>query len=155
PLTLLRSQRLLRGTGLVDAPLTTYHDRVRETVVARLEPNVRQAIHRRLAEQLAGDDQADPEVVAWHHDGAGNAERAADGYVVAAQRAATALAFEHAARLYRRALELGRQHDCAGRPLRLCLADALANAGRGLDAAREYEAAARQAPADQARGLRG
>ena len=59
-------------------------------------------------------------------------------YLNAAHQASEALAFEHAARLYRQALEVLGPSD-PDRPTALIrLADALANAGRGAEAGRVY-----------------
>src|SRR6185503_4864687 len=69
-------------------------------------------------------------------------EKAARYAVAAAEQAAGALAFDSAARLYRIALELRSADDPEVRILRVKLAEALANAGRGAEAARAYLAAA-------------
>ena len=80
--------------------IETYHDRIRETVVAHLEPRVLTAHHRALA--LAFESNvpgADPETLQIHFRGAGDNERAAQYAIIAADRAADALAFDRAARL--------------------------------------------------------
>ena len=66
---------------------------------------------------------------------------------IAAAAAAKALAFEHAARLYERALELRPPSHPERRELWSHLGRALACAGRGLEAARAYEEAAKGASA--------
>jgi hypothetical protein len=76
-LACLRSARLLRGAGPAEGnAVETYHDRVRETVVAHLEPAQRRHGHRRLAEVLEEAGARDPEVLAAHWQGAGEPARA-------------------------------------------------------------------------------
>ena len=148
-LALLRSGRLIRSTGRVGADeIETYHDRIRETVVARLEPDVTREHHRRLALALEASDSADPEVLGVHFLGSGQSERAALYFASAADEAADALAFERAAGLFRRALELQPALCPAGTIHRLNarLGDALANASRGAEAASAYLAAVPDAP---------
>jgi hypothetical protein len=69
--------------------------------------------------------------------------------VTAADRAAHALAFDRAARLYRLSLDLASGARGDDWELRAKLADALANAGRGIEAACEYQAAAPLAREEQ------
>ena len=80
----------------------------------------------------------DPEVLAGHLRGAGDLVRACEYYSKGADQAALALAFDHAARLYRVALELHQGVDSQARLLWKKLGDALANAGRGAEAAQAY-----------------
>jgi serine/threonine protein kinase len=138
-LSTLQAGRLVRTQR---RDIDTYHDRIRETVLAHLSPAARADAHRRLAEALEAGGATDPEVLAIHFHGSGQAERARRSYAEAAAQAADALAFEHAARLYRRVLELGPPGGPDQRVFRTRLGDALANAGRGSEAAREYQAAA-------------
>ena len=110
-----------------------------------------------MAEALEGWGEADPEWLALHWEGAGEEARAGAHYARAADQAAEALAFDHAAELYRRALRLVRREEglVAGRQeLQTRLADALANGGRGEEAAREYLQAAETASGLQAVELR-
>ncbi len=145
--------RLIRSTGRAETDeVETYHDRVRETVVARLEPDAARAHHHRLALVLEASGQADPEVLGLHFLGADLPERAAEYFVQAADQAAETLAFERAATLYRRALEHQPRRSSQERILRARLGDALANAGRGADAARAYLEAVRAR--DGCRGAR-
>ncbi len=115
-----------------------YHDRIREVVLARLGPEELRAEHGRLAGALMSSGHADPEMLAAHYENAGETERAAEYALAAATKANDALAFDRAARLYRMALGLKPEGDAARRRLLIALADALANAGRGAEAAQCY-----------------
>ncbi len=155
-LALLRVRHLVRTRTTEERDeIEPYHDRIRETIVARLPADTLKTHHRRLALALEGFGRADPETLALHFQEAGDTERAAEYSAAAAARASEALAFDRAARLYRLALEL----DAAGdrekrRDLSLKLASALANAGRGAEAAKAYLAAADGAGAAEALELR-
>jgi hypothetical protein len=154
-LTALRGGRLIRITTTPQHDLLeTYHDRIRETVADRLSPETRKRHHHLLAAGLEALGGADPEVLAAHFQGAGDPQRAGHYYEQAADRAAEALAFDRAARLYRLALELGAKGVEVRRALQVRLATALANAGRGAEAAKEYLAAAEGAAAAEALDLR-
>ncbi len=144
-LALLRSNHLVRGTGAGSSDrVETYHDRIRETVVHHLDPDAKTKIHRALALELEAAGDADPETLAIHFEAAQTPEKAGRYYADAAKQAAEALAFARAAKLYRHALELPIE-DRSERDLRTRLADALANAGRGVDAAECYLDASRGA----------
>jgi eukaryotic-like serine/threonine-protein kinase len=129
-----------------DGGLEPYHDRVRAAV--QLAPERLKELHQRLAEALT--DSAEPETLAIHWQGAGNRDAAARYAEKAADDALEALAFDRAARLYRLALELGRPD----RRLATCLGEALANCGRGVEAAEAFRSAAEGAPAEEALELR-
>ncbi len=135
-LALLRAESLVRGkgTGILDE-VEAYHDRIRETVVRRLSDEARASWNRQLAEVLEESEASDPETLAIHLEEAGQPAKAARYYEKAAQNAVDALAFDRAAKLYRRVVELRPDQDEAGRVLRSRLAVALANAGRGAEAA--------------------
>jgi tetratricopeptide (TPR) repeat protein len=135
----LRAGRLIRVRGAGDLQeIEAYHDRIRECVASRLDPETRRHYHGRLAATLEARHHADPEALAVHYHGSGDLERAGRAYLSAAYQASEALAFEHAARLYRQAIELLRPSDPERRTAIIRLADALANAGRGAEAARAY-----------------
>jgi serine/threonine protein kinase len=139
----LRADHLLRtrvrgGRDEVD----TYHDRIREAILGALPIERRRARHLTIATTLEAEGARDPEVLAVHYREAGNVTRAALLAREAGDRAAVALAFENAAHFYEMALELA---GGVGDPTLLSkLADALANAGRGPDAAPVYLRAAEQ-----------
>jgi serine/threonine protein kinase len=148
PLATLRSGHLVRSTGLSGHDeIETYHDKIRETVVDHLPSGSLQSRHRQLALALEASGHADPEALAVHLEASGERERAGGYYAEAAERAATTLAFDRAAKLYRRAMDLKPADATETRRLRVRLADALASAGRGAEAAAEYLTAAKGASA--------
>ncbi|MDP9194969.1 MAG: protein kinase [Acidobacteriota bacterium] len=158
----LRADHLLRtrvrgGRDEVD----TYHDRIREAILAALPTERRRAHHLTIATTLEAEGARDPEVLAVHYREAGDTARAASLALEAGDRAAAALAFENAAHFYEMALELrGQEQDTDADSLvplsahLTRLADALANAGRGADAAPHYLRAAEAGPKNEAIELR-
>ncbi|HZU39347.1 MAG TPA: protein kinase [Gemmataceae bacterium] len=151
----LRAGRLLRSIGSGDREeIETYHDRVRETVTAHLPADTLAAHHGRLAQVLEASGEADPELLGIHLQRAGEPGRAGACYVRAAEQAAENLAFDRAVSLYRRSLQLGTAQEDKGRDLRIRLAEALANAGRGPESAHEYLQAASESDTEEALDLR-
>ena len=142
---LLRSDHLIRtaGSGQADE-VEPYHDRIRGTITAHLSAEEKRDYHARLATTLEASSEADPEVLCVHFEAAGDDQKAGRYGLVAADRAADALAFDRAAQLYRFVLGLGTVDPADEPKLRHKLADALANAGRGAEAAEHYLAAADQ-----------
>jgi hypothetical protein len=138
---LLRGERLARTAG---ASIETYHDRVRAAVLRGLPERERRACHQRLALGLEAVGQADPELLALHWQGAGELLRASDHAVRAGDRAAAALAFERAVRLYRLAMALHPERADAVQ-VRARLGDALSDLGRQIEAAQAYLDGARTA----------
>jgi len=141
--TILQSRHFLRTTpveGVVT--LETFHDRVRESVCARLDRAAARQCHQRLAEVLESAAFSDAAVIAAHYHDAGCRRESAASYEKAAVQAAEALAFDRAAGFYRLAIELGNSAGEHRVRLRTRLADALANVGRGREAAAEYLRAA-------------
>jgi hypothetical protein len=128
--------RTRRRTG--GDEVETYHDRLRTAVIAGLSAEEIRAVHERLAASLVTSGRADPERLAEHFREAGHLAEAAHHATVAADAAARALAFDRAARLYRLSLDLQPARSAEGHRLAVQLADALANAGRGREAAAAY-----------------
>ncbi len=141
-MSILRARRLLLSTGRgVDDTVCTYHDRIRESVVKQIDAVQLKGFHLRLAHCFQHHHDVDPERIGFHFESAELNEQAGAYYCDAADLAAEKLAFDRAARLYRSSLELQKLTVPEIRRRRIRLADALANAGRGYEAAREYQGA--------------
>jgi predicted Ser/Thr protein kinase len=142
---MLRVAHLVRG-GL-DGAIEPYHDRVREAVRDGMADDKRLALHKRLAYALEASPLARsrPELMLVHLDVAGEHARAAEVAVAAAQRAVTAGAFDQAAGLFGLALRSGHLDPVRSRALRIAMGQALANAGRGHEAAEAFLEVARDA----------
>lgn len=137
----LRAAQFVRsgGTGY---GVEIYHDRIAETLAASLAIEERKQIHRRLAQAIEARGLDDPEALYEDYLGAGERERAASHAERAARKAARTLAFDRAALYFRRAIDL--LPDAANLvDLKIGLGDALANAGRPAEAAREFLDAAK------------
>ncbi|HKU39754.1 MAG TPA: hypothetical protein VJR89_16450, partial [Polyangiales bacterium] len=144
-LLLLRAARLIRtrGTRQTDHA-ETYHDRVREAITAALPAERVREIHARVARASEIWGVGEPEQLVVHYAEAGEGGRAGETALQAARSAANKLAFNRAADLFRKAIELlGDADGSRRRELYEDLGDALSNAGRGGPAAEAYlEAAA-------------
>jgi serine/threonine protein kinase len=152
----LRSENLVRGTGpRPEDEVEAFHDRIRESVRAHLSSAVLQRHHEQLALALESVPGTDPERLAVHFAAAGQRSRAGSYFARAGEAAAAALAFDLAAAHFRHALLQGTADEDAACRLRRQLGDALANAGRGTEAAEAYLAAARGAHDREALQLRG
>jgi serine/threonine protein kinase len=115
--------------------LEIYHDRLADAVVSLIDEGDERELHAALAAALEGFEESDDELVADHLIAAGVHDRGARYLVRAADAAAKALAFDRAARLYRRALTLSDEDLDS---IRRKLGDVLGNAGRGRESAMEY-----------------
>jgi eukaryotic-like serine/threonine-protein kinase len=118
------------------------HDRIRDAVVARIPVERARGYHAALARVLEATTDPDPEAVAIQLVGAGEGERAAPYAERAADRAVAKLAFDRAVQLFRMALQGASTSPEDARRIRPRLAEALAWAGRGEEAARSYLEAA-------------
>jgi eukaryotic-like serine/threonine-protein kinase len=136
----LRAARMVRtrGTRQTDQA-ENYHDRVRETVIRELPEERIREIHALLAQVSERWGVGEPEQLVVHYAEAGQGGRAGETAIHAALAAAEKLAFDRAADLYRKALELLPEQDGARRQqLLLSLGEALAHAGRGAQSAEAY-----------------
>ena len=103
----LRASRLVRTTGpTLHDEIETFHDRIRESITAKLPAGDRRHLHASLAATLERSGRADAETLAAHLEGAGDSERACRYYEQAASEAVQVLAFEHAETLFARAARL-------------------------------------------------
>jgi eukaryotic-like serine/threonine-protein kinase len=144
-LQILRSSHLLRSTSVgAYEEIDTYHDRIREAVITSLSSESQKNYHHCLAIALEAVKTLDAERLAKHFQLAGESEKACDYTITAAEQAAEALAFDRAAQLYQQTLALRPATDPISTTLKIKLADALVNAGRGSEAAKVYLVAAKQ-----------
>ncbi|WP_437968955.1 protein kinase [Sorangium sp. So ce260] len=151
----LRAGNVIRTRGQRDEQeLEVFHDRIRETVLAQLGAAELAAVHLGLAAVLEASGRAEADVLAMHFRRAGRIDEAAHYAVHAGDRAAEALAFDRAAEHYAAALEAAPGGAAEARALRVKLAHALRNAGRGAEAARAYAAAAEGAAPRESLDLR-
>jgi type II secretory pathway predicted ATPase ExeA len=136
---LLRVANLVRWGGApAGETIEPYHDRVRAAVLRSIDADQGRALHRDLARAMEACGTFDAETLAIHLQAAGELAAAAVHAEEAAHEADRALAFDRAARLYRTALGLyGPTHGKA-HLVTVRLADALAKAGRGAEAAQAY-----------------
>ena len=153
---LLRAQNLVRSNGpRPEDEVETFHDRIRESIRAWLPRDVSRRHHEQLAQTLERIPGTAPERLASHFAEAGQRSRAAIYFAQGGEVAAKALAFELAATLFRQALEHGPADEATASLWQQQLGEALANAGRGAEAAEAYLTAARAAVGRQAMRLRG
>jgi tetratricopeptide (TPR) repeat protein len=153
---ILRAAHLTRNTGPGTADeIEMYHERIRETTIAHMPADLVRERHRRLALTLEAGGSTDFARIAVHFRGAGRADRAASFFLRAGDQARETLAFERAVDHYREVLQLEPLEGEPRRGVLVKLGDALANAGRGAEAARAYLEAAAGAPPAESRELTG
>jgi tRNA A-37 threonylcarbamoyl transferase component Bud32 len=130
--------------------LEVYHDRVREAVQQALDPQQSQEVYTALLAAVSFSGRADPD---WLHTlavGAGENAAALRYGLIAAERATTTLAFERAAELYQRCLELLEPASSRRVELLRKRAAVLAWCGHGASAADVYLEAAQLASGPEA-----
>src|SRR6185312_7338199 len=149
----LRAARLVyTATERGDELLDFTHDRIRQVARQSTSSAAARELHEKLAE--AFEDASNPLRAGSHWREAGHPDRAAVHFATAARRAAEALAFDRAIVCFTDALALGNWSEEQRREMQVGLGDALANVGRGAEAAPNYLAAARTAGPAQALDLR-
>jgi hypothetical protein len=151
----LQRMRLVRTSGgeLLET-VECYHDRIREAVGGGLSDAASRAHYAALAQVLEVRVDADTELLARCFEGSGQMALAAVYAERAGDKAVAATAFEHAASLFRRALAAGGHAGAAHHALSLKLADALAEAGKGPEAAEIYRRCAAETSGAESIDLR-
>ncbi len=139
-----RAAAALRLEGLLvgERDLRVDQDRVRTAVLEGTGAERMTRHHARLAERLEQTGRAPVESLARHWLQAGAPLRARQYAHRAGTAAADKLAFDRAAEFFRAALAIEVPDAGDELALRVALADALANAGRGTESAEQYALAA-------------
>jgi hypothetical protein len=151
-LTTLTDQRMLqtRRFGAVQL-VELIHPRIAKTVIGREPPAARARMHLDLAETLRGTGWADPHTLLQHTLAAGAHDRVVKLATLAGDDAVARFDFDQAVPLYRTALDYAVEHEPAERQalIRETLAEAIALAGRGREAAELFEELAQAASGTQ------
>jgi len=135
---------LVRVTGGAESGmLEPFHDQVREASLAVLSSSDLKAKYRRLAQAFEAQDTPDPQKLVRYYIGAGDMAAAFRSAVAAAHIAEKALAFDRAAGFYTAAIKTDEASVKDLAMLHRQRAEALAKAGRGREAAKDYLSAAR------------
>ncbi len=142
-ITDLHRLSIVRTTDIKSHCIEFYHDKLREEVVRQLDEDARASHHRAIARAILEYSPPNPLTALEHFEAAGDTESVRRYVTAAANHASKLLAFERAARLYRRAIEL-EPGDVPLHELYRRLGAALANEGRGREAAEAYSAAAKR-----------
>ncbi len=153
-LAILQRERLLRVRGRDVRLVEPYHDRVRETAVARMSAGKLRDLHRRLAESFEVATPQDPEALTRHWHGAGELDKAMRWALVAAQAAVDTYAFNRATTLYGQVLAFPALSEQQRVATKVKLAHSLANAGRVREAATAFAECAAMATGDEQLQLR-
>jgi eukaryotic-like serine/threonine-protein kinase len=147
----LQNERLIkpRFSKFPDA-YDAYHDRIGAAGLSDIDPDRMRELHLSLANAHERAGAADPEMLARHYAEAGVRTQAAYWAEQAAAAAREAFAFDRSAQLYRTAMELSDDSSPDRFSLRVKLAGALSDAGRGTEAAPIFLDAAENALPPQA-----
>lgn len=153
-LDLLRQDHLVRIRSLGPRRMVEpYHDFVRKSVAGSLPPERAKDAHLRLALAHERAPQPDVPALAFHYQAAGETAKAIDYLTTAGLQAFSSLAFAKAASMLRMALGLRDPEDPGSAVIWSYLGEALANAGRGKEAAEACLRATRHAEPREANRL--
>ncbi|MFK8001268.1 MAG: serine/threonine-protein kinase PknK [Polyangiales bacterium] len=152
----LRAARMIRILPHRDGErVATYHDRVRESVIAKLEPKRKKQLHQRIARALQRAPRPDSESLMAHWAAAGDLVRATSYALSAARSAAAVGAFHRAAELYEKTLSWETLEGDERYPVMREWANTRVSAGQPSGAAKIYLELASVSPEAEADELRG
>jgi serine/threonine protein kinase/tetratricopeptide (TPR) repeat protein len=140
-ITNLERLSIVRTTDAHERTTEVYHHRLRDEVLGQMTPADRVARHRSIASALVTSSTPNPLAAVHHLEAAADTDSLKRYIVSAAHHASQVLAFDRAAELYRRAIEIGAS-DVEAHELFRRLGTALANAGRGREAGEAFLSAA-------------
>jgi tetratricopeptide (TPR) repeat protein len=140
---LIRWQNYRSGKALV-----FFHDLLRERYRAYIPAKQARELYTALARACGTHEAVDAELRSEYFEGAGDFGNAAYCAIQAAARSRTALAFDHAAELYQKALALVPYRLDEELELRIQVAECFSHSGRSADAGAAYERAAHLANSD-------
>lgn len=130
----LAAHRLIRErTATAPDALVPFHDGIREAFLRTLSEQHQAGLHLRLAHAHEKQGVREAEAIARHYAAAGHQNRASRWAEIAGDSAAAALAFDRAAGWFKMALWAAEDGHAA--LIQIKLAHALADAGRGKEAA--------------------
>lgn len=153
-LRMLVNRHLVRVVPSNKRLITLYHASIREVLLRNVAPSQIRDMHQALSAALEKRSDSDPETLAFHFEGAQIPGKTSHYAAMAAERACAALAFDRACDLFRKALTHLENNSHRLPELQRSLADALSNAGHGLDAARAYMDAIRVESQEEAHYLK-
>jgi serine/threonine protein kinase/tetratricopeptide (TPR) repeat protein len=137
----LERRSIVRTKDVKNQRLEFYHDKLRESVLGALSEETRMEHHKALGQALMRATEPNP-LAAIEHFESGKDLQAVRRYILgAANQASKLLAFERAARLYERAIEV-KLSDVPEHELQRRLGSALGSAGHGKKSAQAYTRAA-------------
>lgn len=139
PLHILRDECLIQDDDSGEQHrVAIYHDRICDVVLPRIGQEVHTECRLRLAELGETHMPQEVEFLATQFRCSNQPDKAAEYYVLAADRALERLAFHQAANFYAEAMKLKAFPPVKRTALRAAMAESLSSAGHGVEAAKEY-----------------